>query len=199
MDSAAVDCDPVGMDDPTSLRATADWFDRMGDPRFARRQRNRADTLERFHSRRDPLTPKAERPRCGATTREGTPCRAPVAWNATTNTPLNGRCRLHGGLSTGARTEEGREACRRSNRRRAILRRLAASLPDSTDEQRRKVAEAVLLRAEGYTLREVGARLGVSHETVRRWLWAPGVAEVTEQTRERRWQWLLRRHGLRTG
>ena len=35
--------------------------------------------------------------------------------------PINGRCKLHGGLSTGARTEKGREAIRESNRRRAKM------------------------------------------------------------------------------
>ena len=39
--------------------------------------------------------------RCGAKTRKGTACQKP---------PLNGktRCRLHGGLSTGPRTAEGK-------------------------------------------------------------------------------------------
>jgi len=38
--------------------------------------------------------------KCGARTRKGVPCKAPAMGN--------GRCRLHGGLSTGARTLEGR-------------------------------------------------------------------------------------------
>jgi hypothetical protein len=38
-------------------------------------------------------------PRCGAKTRQGTPCRAPAM--------ANGRCRMHGGKSTGPRTEAG--------------------------------------------------------------------------------------------
>jgi hypothetical protein len=38
--------------------------------------------------------------RCGAKTRKGTPCQAPA------KLPV-GRCRLHGGASTGPRTEEG--------------------------------------------------------------------------------------------
>jgi hypothetical protein len=46
-------------------------------------------------------------PRCGARTRTGTPCRQPAM--------KNGRCRLHGGHSTGPRTEAGvariRAAC----------------------------------------------------------------------------------------
>jgi hypothetical protein len=44
-------------------------------------------------------------PRCGARTRRtGCPCRAPAM--------RNGRCRLHGGKSTGPRTEEGRARIR---------------------------------------------------------------------------------------
>src|SRR5262245_54279425 len=38
-------------------------------------------------------------PRCGAKTRAGTPCRAAAM--------KNGRCRMHGGSSTGPRTAEG--------------------------------------------------------------------------------------------
>jgi hypothetical protein len=39
-------------------------------------------------------------PRCGARTRAGTACRQPAM--------PNGRCRLHGGRSSGPRTEAGR-------------------------------------------------------------------------------------------
>ena len=45
-------------------------------------------------------------PRCGARTRAGCACRQPAM--------RNGRCRMHGGLSTGPRTPEGRERCRRA-------------------------------------------------------------------------------------
>jgi hypothetical protein len=38
---------------------------------------------------------------CGARTRAGTPCKIRSLW-------LNGRCKFHGGLSTGPRTEQGR-------------------------------------------------------------------------------------------
>jgi hypothetical protein len=44
--------------------------------------------------------------RCGAKNRRGTPCRCPAM--------SNGRCRLHGGLSTGAKTLEGVERIRRA-------------------------------------------------------------------------------------
>lgn len=47
-----------------------------------------------------PITAAWEAPRCGARCkRTGEPCRAPAM--------PNGRCRLHGGKSTGPRTPEG--------------------------------------------------------------------------------------------
>lgn len=55
----------------------------------------------------EPITPKSERPRCGAKTRAGGSCKAPAAWNHQEDVARNGRCRMHGGLSTGPRTEEG--------------------------------------------------------------------------------------------
>jgi hypothetical protein len=45
--------------------------------------------------------------RCGAKNRRGTPCQCPAM--------PNGRCRLHGGLSTGAKTAEGIERIRQAN------------------------------------------------------------------------------------
>ena len=55
---------------------------------------------------------KVLRPRCGAKTRAGTPCQARVV-------PGKRRCRMHGGLSTGPKTEEGRERIREAQRQRA--------------------------------------------------------------------------------
>ena len=46
-------------------------------------------------------------PRCGAKTRAGTPCKCPAM--------KNGRCRLHGGLSTGPKTKEGIERIRQAH------------------------------------------------------------------------------------
>ena len=48
--------------------------------------------------------------RCGAKTRQGTGCRRPA-------NKKNGRCRLHGGASTGAKTSEGRERISEANLR----------------------------------------------------------------------------------
>lgn len=55
-------------------------------------------------SRREPAFLRA--PRCGAHNRHGGLCGCPAM--------RNGRCRLHGGLSTGARTIEGRERSRQA-------------------------------------------------------------------------------------
>src|ERR1700687_531561 len=44
--------------------------------------------------------------RCGAKTRRGGPCQCPAM--------ANGRCRLHGGLSTGPKTAAGIERIRRA-------------------------------------------------------------------------------------
>ena len=46
---------------------------------------------------------------CGAKTRRGTPCQAKAM-------PDKARCRLHGGLSTGPKTREGRERIARAQR-----------------------------------------------------------------------------------
>ncbi len=46
-------------------------------------------------------------PRCGAKTRKDTPCQAPAM--------KNGRCRLHGGKSTGPKTPEGIERIRQAH------------------------------------------------------------------------------------
>ena len=51
--------------------------------------------------------PTGDRPRCGARCRDGHACAAPVVWLAGAAAPRR-RCRMHGGLSTGPRTAEGR-------------------------------------------------------------------------------------------
>ena len=48
--------------------------------------------------------------RCGAKTRRGTACQRPA-------NKKNGRCRLHGGASTGAKTQEGRARISAANLR----------------------------------------------------------------------------------
>jgi hypothetical protein len=68
-------------------------------------QRERTGPLRNGNPRGNPNLA----PRCGARTRMGCPCRAPAM--------RNGRCRMHGGKSTGPRTEEGRARIRAARTR----------------------------------------------------------------------------------
>lgn len=70
---------------------------------------------------KEPKLPRKQRGICAARTRQHTPCQAPPVWNKNKDRAVNGRCKLHGGLSTGPKTEAGREAIRISNRRRNKL------------------------------------------------------------------------------
>jgi hypothetical protein len=54
--------------------------------------------------------PRSERPRCGAQTRAGSLCRRLAL--------KNGRCRNHGGLSTGPKTEAGKARIADAQKRR---------------------------------------------------------------------------------
>ena len=67
-----------------------------------------------------PCMPKRDRPRCGAQCRDGHRCQARAVWDAETDAPRNGRCRLHGGVSTGLRTPEGRRRIGEAARQRAV-------------------------------------------------------------------------------
>ena len=60
---------------------------------------------------------KKNRPLCGAKCRDGHSCKAQIVVNPKTGEPINGRCRMHGGLSTGAKTEEGKDKIREGSRR----------------------------------------------------------------------------------
>jgi hypothetical protein len=63
-------------------------------------------------------SPKWQRPRCEARCRDGHLCRARAVWDRQRDRPRNGRCRMHGGLSTGPKTAAGRDRIREANRRR---------------------------------------------------------------------------------
>lgn len=62
---------------------------------------------------------KHEFPVCGARCRDGHPCQAKAAWDETRCYVRNGRCRLHGGLSTGPKTAAGKRRIGEAARRRA--------------------------------------------------------------------------------
>ena len=84
--------------------------------------------------------------RCGARTRRGTACQAPAM--------RNGRCRMHGGLSTGPRTPEGLERSRRARWKHG------AYSEDARNERRRLKAECAAFNAAADALlRQAGNAL----------------------------------------
>jgi len=73
---------------------------------------------------------KQELPLCGARCRDGHPCQARATRDAETGCLVrNGRCRLHGGLSTGARTPEGLQRIGEASRQHWARWRQAQSPP----------------------------------------------------------------------
>jgi len=60
----------------------------------------------------NPAADFLQAPRCGARTRKGAPCRAPAM--------RNGRCRMHGGCSTGPKTAAGLERLREAKTRHGL-------------------------------------------------------------------------------
>jgi hypothetical protein len=62
-------------------------------------------SAQRFAQRKIRTIMRDDRPLCGARTRTGKPCRAQALRNKHGEP---GRCRIHGGLSTGPKTPEGR-------------------------------------------------------------------------------------------
>ena len=81
-------------------------------------------------------------PRCGAKKRCGKACEAPAM--------PNGRCRLHGGKSTGPRTAEGLERCRTANWKHGFYSKQSLA-------ERRQVRE--LIRNSAQLLRELDKAL----------------------------------------
>jgi len=107
--------------------------------------------------------------RCGARCRDGHLCRAPAVWDYAADEPKNGRCRMHGGLSTGPRTREG-------------LARLRPPRPPLPQEIKAAVLAA---RQRGGSYRQAGASVGASATSVWRW-WRRQQAVSVGQRGERR-------------
>jgi len=79
-------------------------WSKMSDEPLARER----EPIERVRARLEALVMANAAPRCGARSkRTGKPCRAAAM--------PNGRCKVHGGKSTGPRTPEGLERSRRAN------------------------------------------------------------------------------------
>ncbi|MDC0971444.1 HGGxSTG domain-containing protein [Alphaproteobacteria bacterium] len=73
--------------------------------------------------------------RCGAKTRMGTACQRPA-------NKRNGRCRVHGGASTGPRTKEGRARISETNLRHGRYTK------DKLEKQRENAAKGREIRKE---------------------------------------------------
>jgi hypothetical protein len=94
------------------LGATAGGWSKMSDEPLARER----GPIERVRARLEALVMANAAPRCGARSkRTGKPCRAAAM--------PNGRCKVHGGKSTGPRAPEGLERSRRANGKRLLLSR----------------------------------------------------------------------------
>jgi len=122
-------------DKPAMFESAADRREFFAGCRLDLRELNREDWANRvtWATVRGPLTPKSQLPKCGARTRAGGQCRAP-AWRtivtpsgltARLGKPLNGRCRMHGGKSTGPRTPEGKARCADAARRNLVIANVA--------------------------------------------------------------------------
>ena len=81
--------------------------------------------------------------RCGAKTRRGTPCQCP-------GMKTNGRCRVHGGLSTGPKTPEGIERIRQSRTKHGIYSQAWQAQMANNRKTRRRLNEMIrILNGKG--------------------------------------------------
>ena len=88
--------------------ATAGDGRKMNNEPLEREPMNNEPLVDRVRARLEALLKANAAPRCGARSkRTGKPCRGAAM--------PNGRCKLHGGKSTGPRTMEGLERSRRAN------------------------------------------------------------------------------------
>ena len=91
--------------------------------------------------------------RCGAKTRKGTPCQRPA-------NKKNGRCRLHGGASSGPRTEAGRARISAANLRHGKYTK------DKLEKRRENAAKGREIRRE---LRQMERELIANGLLDKRW------------------------------
>ncbi|MGH6962537.1 MAG: HGGxSTG domain-containing protein, partial [Dongiaceae bacterium] len=92
-------------------------------------------------------------PRCGARTRAGGVCRQPGM--------RNGRCRLHGGWSTGPRTAEGKARCAAARLVRGTQTTAVRAFRSEAAQAMRdmdRLTDAVHARADGREARERSAQ-----------------------------------------
>lgn len=83
--------------------------------------------------------PRRLRPQCMARRRDGRRCQAKVVWDTAHDRARNTKCRVHGGLSTGPTTPEGRRRIGMANRQRAQARRQAAARAQEQEQVRQRL------------------------------------------------------------
>ena len=91
--------------------------------------------------------------RCGAKTRTGTACQRPA-------NKRNGRCRVHGGASTGPRTEEGRARISEANLRHGRYTK------DKLEKRRENAAQGRAIKQE---LRQIERELIKQGDLTKSW------------------------------
>jgi hypothetical protein len=93
-------------------------------------------------------------PRCGACTRAGGCCRQPAM--------RNGRCRLHGGLSTGPRTAEGRARCAAARRKHGAYAAATRALLAEARARLRRVRGLAVRPTAGHGVLPSNSPMGTS-------------------------------------
>ena len=113
-------------DEPWVSHARRGWADRLE----AEARAQEAAVAAQIAAWREAEAQRAatRRVRCGARTRKGTPCRCK-------SEPGKKRCKFHGGLSTGARTPEGKARIAEAQRRRWARWRAEQGLPEPGADQ----------------------------------------------------------------
>lgn len=105
------------LDDQKELAAEIQTALEAGDFKRANRLGKK---LVALHGSIPARPPRRERPRCTAIAKTtGRRCQMAAYWQPGDPAPRNGKCRIHGGMSTGPKTAEGRAAIAESNRRRS--------------------------------------------------------------------------------
>lgn len=133
---AKVEADVASPDEDPMLKVAAHWHRADTLAHCARGEARCAEKAARLRAEVQALRAEVraeERQPCGARCRDGHACRAPRVAGTR-------RCKLHGGKSTGPRTEEGRARCREALARVRTLRLLsdevgAEALPGDHEEE----------------------------------------------------------------
>lgn len=121
--------------------------------------RGRQEAMEAGHMSYLPFPAELHDLRCGAKTRAGTPCKTKVLHGS-------GRCKLHGGLSTGPKTDAGKAQARENGKLGGRGRRAKPNpMNDLTKHRRRTELKEVLIAEpeavqKPNPLREVRLRQG---------------------------------------